>query len=550
MKKNRINYFILPLLLAVITGCTQEPITMDAGKLPDEAAMAIMGGVLRSERTLTNKVAINLEEEDESASDIIYYMLSQPAASAVTVTAVADEKLVGVYNAANGTGLEALPAANVQFEGGGSLSVAVGKQHSARVKMTISAEGLEPGTVYLLPLTIAQAPSGVQAQAEKQVIYYGVRVREKIRSIYPIDPYWEMEYPPMLPDVISVFYVNTETYQPLIADVYGLMKMSYIDWSMVIYNIGNIVNLKKVTVDYDSDTKRALLNLGRDLQDVLERADKFIRPLQDHERQVCLCIENGGKGIGFSNMNDVQIVDFVQQVKDVIELYNLDGVNLWDEGNGYGKEGMPPVNTTSYPRLIKALREALPGKLVTLVDKGEPTGYFYDVDKCGGIEVGKYIDYAWHGYVNENEKVQIIEPWASDHPYSEYTRKPIAGLTSDRYGSVNIPRYPNTMDPGEGEGEYRRIIRWRVDNRKRSNVLVYGTDLTANEQSQYEGMVKAMISATGYFMDDGPILQKSPWSDLVLITDVDCSYTYQAMDYLLDGGYKIYAKGWERPENY
>ena len=31
---------------------------------------------------------------------------------------------------------------------------------------------------------------------------------------------------------------------------------------------------------------------------------------------------------------------------------------------------MPGMNTTSYPRLIKALREALPDKLLTLVDKG------------------------------------------------------------------------------------------------------------------------------------------------------------------------------------
>ena len=90
-------------------------------------------------------------------------------------------------------------------------------------------------------------------------------------------------------------------------------------------------------------------------------------------------------------MNDTQIADFVRQVKDVIERYYLDGVNLWDEDSKYGKAGMPEMNTTSYPKLIKALREALPDKVLTLVDKGDATEYFYDVNKCGGIEVGHYM---------------------------------------------------------------------------------------------------------------------------------------------------------------
>lgn len=418
--------------------------------------------------------------------------------------------------------------------------------------MTISAEGLESGTVYLLPLTIEQPPSGVQAQAEKQVIYYGVRIREKITTVYPY-PDMPEELPPMLPGLTSVYYVNTETYQPLIANVYGIETINMTDFSMTIYNIGNIVNLKKVTVDYDSDSRRALLNLGSDLRDVLERADKFIRPLQDHERQVCLCIENGGKGIGFSNMNDAQIADFVRQVKDVIELYGLDGVNLWDEGNGYGKEGMPPVNTTSYPKLIKALREALPDKLLTLVDKGEPTEYFYDIEKSGGIEVGKYIDYAWHGYVDENEMVQIIEPWASDHPYSEYTRKPIAGLTPERYGSVNVPRYAQPYDQPSYEmmdGATRRVVQWRMDNRKKSDILVFGTDLTANEQNQYEGRHRDMLLYISFFMDDGSVLVEFPWFPEPIIFPGDTTYNLYFFHWLVDGMYNVYAKGWERPENY
>ena len=63
-------------------------------------------------------------------------------------------------------------------------------------------------------------------------------------------------------------------------------------------------------------------------------------------------------------MNDAQIADFVYQVKSIIEHYYLDGVNLWDDDSKYGKAGMSAMNTTSYPKLIKALREALPDKLL------------------------------------------------------------------------------------------------------------------------------------------------------------------------------------------
>ena len=531
MKKYTIKHLLFLLLLIVMAGCTEDPISMAAGKLPDEVAMSKIGGILYSEKSLTNKLAINLSEDDVSATDAIYYTLTQPTASAVTVTAIADEKLVDTYNETNLTSLKALPAANVQFEKGGTLTVAAGKQVSEKIKVTISKQGLEAGTTYLLPLTIAQAPTDVQAQDEKQVLYYGVSIREKITTCYPYDPNSQVEIPPMLPNLFTVFYVNTENYQPLITGAYAVSRTDMIDWNEELFSIGNIVNLKTVTVDYDSATKRAILNLSSDIRYVLEHTDKYIRPLQDHGHKICICIEGGGKGLGFCNMNDAQIIDLTNQVKNVIELYNLDGVNLWDENSGYDKEGIPTTNTTSYPKLIKALHEALPDKLLTLVDKGEPTESFYDASLCGGIEVGKFIDYAWHGYINENEIIQIIEPWESDHPYSDYIRKPIAGLAPERYGNMNIPRYKmmgGTL--GFTDQVQQRIMEWGQSGRKKNNIFIYGDNLTANEQSQYEGTVNFVLSTIDSFMPDGGFT----------------TYWYQNsfLDYRLNQTYKVYAKDW------
>lgn len=337
-------------------------------------------------------------------------------------------------------------------------------------------------------------------QASKQVIYYRISFRIKTTTCQPSE--WEtIEIPPLLPNLTSVFYVNTETYQPSIAAAWG----AKVNFSQL-YSLGNIVNLKRSTIGYNAASQRALLELGSDISYVLEHRDKYIRHLQEYERKVCLCIENGGKGIGFCNMNDTQIADFVRQVKDVIERYYLDGVNLWDEDSKYGKAGMPEMNTTSYPKLIKALREALPDKVLTLVDKGDATEYFYDVNKCGGIEVGHYIDYAWHGYFSQTEDLQIINPnpEGSAQAYSKYTRKPIAGLNETHYGSVNVPRY-SANDPNIRQLAAKTIAQWKSSGNKKSNILVFGSDLIGNEYGDNENAVRIMLGEYTLlqFMDDG-----------------------------------------------
>lgn len=550
MKKNLIIHFIFLLLLTVgMAGCTEESISMDAAELPDESTMDNTAGVLRSTNTLTNKKLVDLTEGDQSATEEIYYLVSQPAKAAFTVTAIADEKLVEDYNKANDTKLDVLPVGNVQFENGGTLSVAAGKQESAKIKFTVSTAGLDFDTPYLLPLSIKQIPTGVQGQVAKQILYYVVNIRKRVTVCYPNSQYQQIDIPPMLPNAQVVFYVNTSTYQPLIADVYGILKINQTDYTEALYNIGSIVNLRIITVGYDTASGRARLNLSNDMRDVLEQADKFIRPLQDHGRKVCLCIEGGGKGLGFCNLTDAQITDFTQQVKNVIDLYRLDGVNLRDEGSAYGKKGMPAMNTTSYPKLIKALRNALPSKMLTLVDKDEPTEYFYDVERCGGIEVGKYIDYAWHAYDDGNEDVQIIEPWESTHPYSEYTRKPIAGLTPERYGSLTVPLHKNSRDNPLKYSSPRRVADWKMDKRRKNNLIVYAFDLTANEQTIYEGAVRGAIEEyIAAMMDDG-----SYWGQFTYppyewgIMSKDYSYTCRELDWLMGKTYNVYSKGWVRP---
>lgn len=508
MKNNPFKYFVflmLSLLMVAMAGCTEDDISMPVGQLPDETPMNSVGGQLYSGKTFSNKITISMYEGDGAVTEKIGYALTKPATTTVTVKVVPSPELVAQYNSDNKTDMKEFPVTNVSFENEGSLTVAAGKKESGNISMTLSPDGLEPETLYLLTITLTQKPVGVEVSSNRQVIYYRVSFREKTTTCEPGGGQVQ-DIPPLLPEVITVFYVNTETYQPLVASAWGIRLDDMITRPFPIYSLGNIVNLKRATIGYDGVSQRALFELGSDLAYVLEHRDKYIRHLQEYKRKVCLCIENGGKGIGFCNMNDTQIADFVRQVKDVIERYHLDGVNLWDDDSKYGKAGIPEMNMTSYPRLIKALRGALPGKLLTLVDKGDATEYFYDVTRCGGIEVGGYIDYAWHGYFSSTEELQIINPNmdGSVQTYSKYTRRSIAGLAETCYGYVNVPRY-SSNDPNIRNRAADIICKWKSGGNKKSNILIYGDDLIGNEYGDRENAARIMLGDYSLlqFMDDG-----------------------------------------------
>lgn len=437
----RSGLFGLAAAMSLIA-CTDEEVTYKVGQLPDEEAMTTVTGVLRSSKSLRDRVPVHLTEGDEDVvSDKIYYKLTQAAPQAMTLTAAPDLTLVEVYNIANGTNLTPLPAANIRLSNNGKIAVPAGARMSDKIELTIESKGLEPG-IYLMPVVV----DATENSSGQQVLYYGITVREFDENIYQdgddlhnieLDTEW-----------ITVFYLNTGEVQAHYADYVAWEKQDMNTFESVYRaSLGNIVNLRIAQVGYDPDSKRALFSLTSDLRYTVEHADKYIRQMQDKGRKVCVCIEGGGSGLGFCNMTDAQIADFAEQVRIFITTYRLDGVNLWDRGSGYGKEGMPAVNTASYPKLIRALRAALPDKMLTVVDYEEPTESFYDTNLTDGIAVGELIDYAWHGYVSENEPIRFINPYNQFTSYEQvYSRKPFAGLKESRYGNVNVPYYSTRSD--------------------------------------------------------------------------------------------------------
>lgn len=555
-----------------LTACEEEAIGLDAGTLQDEESFALIRSAMRSDHSFSGitKVDLFAAEEGEDPEtvliDELFLTLDKPATGDVTAEITIGDTFTEEYlaeverrnaqvkaynNYVRRFGSSPLPlfgtallaTDNLQIDNT-TLTITAGKTVSENVQVKVTGKDLDPDTIYSLPLEIRQTDASgvVRTHRQQYIIYIN---QEKVT----IDHY---EFPPMKDieldsDLFTVLYVNVEEWSPIAANILAYIRFNKENFTFTYKTIGNIVNLRPSTVGYDQLTGRCLFSLSPDLRYVLENSARYIRPIQNMGRKVCVCIQGGGKGLGFCNMTDTQIADFSAQVKEVVELYGLDGINLRDEGSGYGKEGMPPMNTTSYPKLIKSLREAMPDKLLTLVDKEEPTEYFHDVALCGGIEVGRYIDYAWHGYAKENEMIQIVEPWEMDQPYSEYARQPIAGLSPERYGSIAIP---SQLIEGEGiltdeeqEQQSLNMFFWKRDGRMRNKILVIYADITGKRDGAYGGQPERLLSSPYSFMAD---------SAAYYTQRPNGTWRYRTMkySYLIKGltthsqGYNTYKKDW------
>lgn len=510
---------IAPLLLYA---CETDVIRSEAGELPNAEEIDQTFGTLRSYRSLANHIAIGLTQGNGTNSDRIYYTLSQPANQSLSLTATIDPELVDSYNQIYGTNFSMLPAGNVSVAENGILEIALGANKSGSLKIDFKADGLDPGD-YLLPIRISEAGNDF-SEEQKQLLFYGVSVRKLDLIDNPLDT-----------DNIAVFYLNTDDYQPLLADIFAVEKQDGNTFERIWKRtIGNIINLRIVQIGYDAATDGAKLLLNSNIRYVLEHADKYIRPLQDKGRKVCLCIETG-KDTGFCNLKDAQIADFAAQVKDVVEKFGIDGINLWDRYSGYGKDGMPAMNTTSYPKLIKTLRETLgQDRMLTVVDHMEPTEYFWDTEATGGIAVGDYIDYAWSGYMREDEDVQLLDPWLDPNEamgmgITLLDRKPFAGLDATRYGNFVIPWYPEDSPFTTDLIGVMNVMMWRMSGYRKSNLVIYA-DLISYLQNDYEESISnTLLYVYNCIVDDMMDMETG---------EVINSYSFCTTDSELSAGWK------------
>lgn len=386
------------LTAAACAGCTDEIFTREAGKQPDPDAMSGLGAQIYRTGKVHSRVLLNYED----VTDNLQCRLSRPAPKDLTVSLTVDESKTDGYNTLHGTKLALFPKDKVTLFY--NSNIATGNELTENLQVIFQREGVEKGR-YLLPVT-----AKIEGVEKEMTYYYEVYVFEE-KTYDQIDT-WPFKI---------VVFVDTGVVDPLIMNQYlvdCIDMMNEEEWQKTWVDIGV---LGKSSIALDARTGRARLELNPDLQYVLNNREHYILPTQKAGRKVLVGINNS-KTLGFCNLTDPQISDVVADIGKMVADYRIDGVNFYDIDADYTK--MAPVNAASYAKLIKATKEALGEKIVSLTCDMQSTDLLSVSQE--GIEAGRYLDFVCSGIMDE-----IVDAYVDGAKL-----KPIAGLDRSKYGPL------------------------------------------------------------------------------------------------------------------
>lgn len=248
------------------------------------------------------------------------------------------------------------------------------------------------------------------------------------------------------------------------------------------YYIGNpekgrtffdVVTIFAANINWNTQTQKPYLHLNRQVDAILTYHEKYIKPLQDKGIKVVLGLLPNHTGIGFKNLTDEDRTSFVNELYDAYTKYNLDGFDFDEEYAGYGSIQNRPVLTGSFNRLIKATRDKMPEAIISLFDWGLP--YEVTSNAIYGIELGKVVDYAYHG------------------SYNAYLGKSnIAGLSDLKWGpnSVDLGKisslypstYKRTIEDGYGVAQF-----FNLRDYDQTNLLTVVSEVVYGEKTYHNG---------------------------------------------------------------
>ena len=131
------------------------------------------------------------------------------------------------------------------------------------------------------------------------------------------------------------------------------------------------------------------------MQRVLDNAQTQIRPLQAKGIKVMLSVLGNHQGAGFANFpSKTAATAFAKQLSDAVSKYGLDGIDFDDEYAEYGNNGTGQPNSSSFVYLVSALRDSMPGKIISLYNIGPAASRL----SYGGVNISSKFNYAWNPY--------------------------------------------------------------------------------------------------------------------------------------------------------
>lgn len=370
-----------------------------------------------------------VELRDNGATLQVNLRLSQALSQDFTANLTTDQAALDAYNAANGTDFAMFPAADVTFAAT-STTVSAGKTQSDPVNITLKGgSDLTVGTSYVLPVSFANTNADVKTSAGEDTYLFIVKYMGNVPDAAKASGI----------KTIMIYEINDNN--PLNAGEYTLTGTpGGVDDGKP---LADMVVLFAANINYSVATGKVYVSMNPQVTAILNNRDKYIKPLQDKGIKVVLGILGNHDVSGMCDLTDVTAKDFAQQIKSVMDAYQLDGSFFDDEYSNYVANppaGFAYPSGALYSQLLYEVKSAMPDKSVVLYNCSDYS-LTYDmvpsVEDANGVShaAETFIDYACEAYYYGMDTGMGSYLYLPNSQVSPYSRKCDNGLKLMSYDS-------------------------------------------------------------------------------------------------------------------
>lgn len=373
---------LLCLCAALLPSC-EDPIAVDATDDSRYQTDGATHALLRSGNT--SRSVISVDMPGETCTQRVYLELTGTLGEQVTGAVEIAPDLVEDYNHEHFENLTLFPRSHVTIGGNGTLRVDEWRKKSALVEIVLTRDEAVPVGKYLLPLRLKLDAPGTVAAAEKgSVLYYVVRVFSPTPGT--VKPVLEGrdEY------IKTLCYIELANANPLNAGIYTLEQSGTQFFDMVVLFAANI--------NIHPEEKRPYLSFNREITHILTNRETIIKPLQDKGIKVLLGLLGNHDRAGVGSLEGIYLTQFVQDVKECVEAYGLDGIDIDDEWSAYEFEPPWTPSDEKAGKFIYEMRRAMPDKVITWYEIGRTPQTVYDVEMKSIIDYSLYPYYPRTGF--------------------------------------------------------------------------------------------------------------------------------------------------------
>lgn len=409
MKYSRIFFRSLCALAVAVSATACDDDDLIVGGADTNGYLTPDGNVIYITDAKGNREFTNTEFVGNGSVDL--FANSSKPVSGCSVTFSVDPTVLAAYNEENATSYTQLPDASFSLGNNGQAAFTDGSLKSA--PMTISLKGntaCDPNVTYAIPLRISVS----NGQLSQTSIATRVVLVRDLTKRPGADKYVDGK-PAM--KTMAVMEVNDRN--PLSVLGYTLENSGK--------QLFDIVVLFSANINYNAETGRIYVSRNENIQALLDQREKYLKPLQNKGIKVVLGILGNHDASGISTLTPATSKAFAQEVKNVCDAYELDGVFLDDEYTDYAAaekfQGIFQAPTEeALNRMAYDIKKAQPERLVVGYKFSEFTRDYLGRRPQGvavdGTQPGEFWDYMCNDY------------WDTTNPCDTY-----AGLRQNQAGT-------------------------------------------------------------------------------------------------------------------